>query len=178
MLNAGAHVIVFEPFLDAFTALLYNTRNRGVQAHNTAVGNGEWVKFVYECPGPNYGMRRVKACDPADPEAFPTYRLESLMRMDDKWKVKLIKIDCEGFEIPTLRGAAESSGATSRSSISSTTSTGSPRPGSPRRTWWPRSRATGTTCRCGARPRGGIGCAGRDEGHILEGDYPLTTRKP
>ena len=108
MLNAGAHVIVFEPFLDAFTALLYNTRNRGVQAHNTAVGNGEWVKFVYECPGPNYGMRRVKACDPADPEAFPTYRLESLMRPDDKWKVKLIKIDCEGFEIPTLRGAAES----------------------------------------------------------------------
>lgn len=107
MLNAGAHVIVFEPFLDAFTALLYNTRNRGVQAHNTAVGNGEWVKFVYECPGPNYGMRRVKACDPADPEAFPTYRLESLMRPDDKWKVKLIKIDCEGFEIPTLRGAAE-----------------------------------------------------------------------
>jgi len=104
MLDRGAHVVAFEPFLDAYTAMLYNTRGRLIQAFNQPVGNGEAVKLVYECPGPNYGMRRVAACNPEAADVIYTFKLDALLRTGIP-KVKLIKIDCEGFEIPTLNGA-------------------------------------------------------------------------
>jgi FkbM family methyltransferase len=101
-IEAGAMVFAFEPFLDAYVCLLYNTHgSRRVWTYNSPVGNGEFVKFVYECPGPNYGMRRVVPVPQNDPDAVVTVRLDDISFP----RVKLIKIDCEGSEIPTLLGA-------------------------------------------------------------------------
>ena len=105
--NAGASVLAFEPFLDAYTAMLYNTHGLNVKAMNAPVGNGEWVQYVYECPGPNFGMRRVIPVPEGTAGAVKTFRLNDLMGPHDHWKAKLIKIDCEGSEIPTLQGASK-----------------------------------------------------------------------
>lgn len=105
-LRIGAHVTAFEPFLDAYVAMLYNTRHyphmfRGL---NAPVGNGEWVKYIYECPGSNYGMRRMEVAPPASPGAVKTVRIDNCAVGT---AVKLIKCDCEGSEIPALLGAKE-----------------------------------------------------------------------
>jgi FkbM family methyltransferase len=111
LLRAGAKVIAFEPFLDAYTAMLYNTANKDIKAFNQPVGNGEWVKFIYECPGPNFGMRRVVPVLETTNEAVQTVRLDDycygksaqpILRNND---IKLIKLDCEGSEIPAIEGA-------------------------------------------------------------------------
>ena len=95
----GAQVYAFEPFLDAFVCLLYNTRKLNVECFNVPVGNGERVQFVYECPGPNYGMRHVR--EALDSSCIVTTKIDSLALP----ACKLMKIDCEGAEIPTLLGA-------------------------------------------------------------------------
>ena len=100
--QSGAEVYAFEPFLDAFVCLLYNTRRYKVHAMNRPTGNGEHVYFVYECPGPNYGMRRVVPCEP-DGDSVQTFRIDDL----NLPACKLMKIDVEGSEIPTLLGAVE-----------------------------------------------------------------------
>lgn len=104
--KAGARVVMFEPFIDSFTCALYNTHGLEVHCHNAPVGNGESVRLVYDCPGTNHGMRRVEIA-----EGDGTVEAVRLDRCMDPFirqhTVKLIKIDCEGFEIPTLRGAAK-----------------------------------------------------------------------
>lgn len=97
----GAYVYAFEPFLDAYTCLLYNTRNLPVECINRPTGNGERVKMVYECPGPNFGMRSV--VETTDPDCIVTARIDDL-HLDS---CKFMKIDCEGAEVKTLLGAAE-----------------------------------------------------------------------
>lgn len=104
-LKAGASVIGFEPFLDAFTASLYNTRefHPRFQGHNLPAGDGGSVKLIYECPGPNFGMRRVAKAAEGSPGSIHTYQLDKLVFQTEK--VRLIKLDCEGWEIPTMLGA-------------------------------------------------------------------------
>jgi len=97
----GATVHAYEPFLDTFVSLLYNSRGRPIACYNKPAGNGERVKLVYECPGPNYGMRRV--VETTEPDCICTSRIDDLRLA----KCRLMKIDCEGSEIPTLHGAAE-----------------------------------------------------------------------
>ena len=97
----GAEVHAFEPFLDSFVSLLYNTRNWNIHCHKGPVGNGERVKYVYECPGPNYGMRRV--VETTEPDCIVTLKVDDL-RLE---KCQLIKLDCEGSEIPAMLGARE-----------------------------------------------------------------------
>ncbi len=99
--KSGARIIAFEPFLDAFTCLIYNTYRMKVAAFNTPTGNGEKVELVYACHGRNHGMRRVQPSDGL--QAVPTTRIDYLGLQ----AVKLIKVDVEGSEIPTLLGAAE-----------------------------------------------------------------------
>jgi len=107
--QTGAHVIVYEPFLDSFVCLLYNTRDLPVKAFNAPVGNGEWVQYVYECPGPNFGMRRMKVVPEGTPGAVQTMKLDDIL--NERWfintfpAIKLVKIDVEGFEIPAMNGA-------------------------------------------------------------------------
>lgn len=110
MAKFGAEVYAFEPFFDSYLSMLYNTqvwRVRGGGVHPTIhpffapVGNGERVEYVYECPGPNYGMRSVK--ETLSPSNVVTFRIDSL----NLPRVKLMKIDCEGFEIRALKGATE-----------------------------------------------------------------------
>lgn len=111
MAKFGADVYAFEPFFDSYLACLYNTQVWRLKAagpdmapdihvFNAPVGNGERVEFVYECPGPNYGMRSVR--ETLSPANVVTTRIDSL----DLPRVKLMKIDCEGFEIRALKGAA------------------------------------------------------------------------
>ena len=105
--KAGARVIVYEPFLDSFVCLLYNTRDLPVRAFNAPAGNGEWVEYVFECPGPNFGMRRMRVVPEGTAGSVRAMKLDDLM--DDKSidlsRLKLIKIDVEGFEIPVMEGA-------------------------------------------------------------------------
>jgi len=94
-----AEVYAFEPFFDAFVCLQFNTRNYNVHCYNSPAGNGERVKLVYECPGPNYGMRRV--VETTEPSCLQTVRIDDLHLPC----VKLMKIDCEGSEIPAILGS-------------------------------------------------------------------------
>lgn len=105
--KAGAEVIVYEPFLDSFVCLLYNTRYLPVTGYNHPVGNGEWVEYVYECPGPNFGMRRMRVVPEGTVGAVRAMKLDDLMGDPsiDLSRLKLCKIDCEGFEIPAMEGA-------------------------------------------------------------------------
>jgi FkbM family methyltransferase len=115
LLEVGATVVAFEPFLDAYVAMLYNTTGkfvrptggRKIKCMNVPVGNGEWVELVHECPGSNFGMRRVVPSKEGAHGAVKTVRLDDLFYMagDAGGRIKLIKIDCEGSEIPTLEGA-------------------------------------------------------------------------
>ena len=110
LLQHGCYVTVFEPFLDAYVAGLYNTRHYQNRCRNlnAPVGNGEWVKFVYECPGPNFGMRRVVVVDEGTEGAVKTVRLDNCGihgAVDVEDRVKLIKLDAEGSEPPVLDGA-------------------------------------------------------------------------
>lgn len=99
----GCEVIAVEPFFDSFVSLVFNTYGMNVRCINAAAGRGEPVKLVYECPGPNYGMRSVVDCAADDPLAQTTLTIDSLKLP----KVDFIKIDCEGSEIRTLEGARE-----------------------------------------------------------------------
>ncbi len=98
------YVEAFEPFLDAYVAMLYNTRGLNVKAINRPVGNGEWVQFVYECPGENRGMRRMKLVPPGTPGSVQTARIDDLPFTG---KVAILKIDVEGLEVPAILGARE-----------------------------------------------------------------------
>lgn len=97
----GAEVHAFEPFFDAFVCLTFNSRSRNIHCHHGPVGNGERVALVYECPGPNYGMRRV--VETAGPGSVKSLRIDDLGLAT----CRLMKIDCEGSEIPTILGARE-----------------------------------------------------------------------
>ena len=108
LLHHGCYVTVFEPFLDAYVAGLYNTRHYQGKCRNlnAPVGNGEWVKYVYECPGPNFGMRRMIVVPEGTEGAVKTVRIGDC-GIHGTGPVKLIKIDCEGSEIPAMLGARE-----------------------------------------------------------------------
>jgi len=103
LFKAGAgEVHAFEPFFDAYVCAVFNNRNNpGVTIYNRPTGNGERVKLVYDCPGPNFGMRSVTPDD--GPTSFATARIDELKLP----ACKLMKIDVEGAEIPTIIGASE-----------------------------------------------------------------------
>lgn len=97
-LQKGYEVHAIEPFVDAYTCLLFNTAKYRPLAHcyNRACGNGEKVKMVYEAHGGNLGMRHVLD----DPDGEPTLRLDDMFKACD-----FLKIDCEGRECQVLDGA-------------------------------------------------------------------------
>lgn len=99
----GASVIVYEPFLDSFVCLLYNTRDLPVKCINAPAGDGSSVKLIYDCPGTNHGMRRVDKVPDGALGSIKTHKLDDLTV--DLSRLKLIKIDVEGFEIPAILGA-------------------------------------------------------------------------
>lgn len=98
-LKQGCEVHAIEPFVDAYTCLLFNTSKYGSLAHcyHRACGNGEKVKLVHQAYGDNFGMRYVLD----DPEGEPTLRLDDLSVKS----CDFLKIDCEGRESRVLDGA-------------------------------------------------------------------------
>ena len=108
--RGGCEVYAFEPFFDSFVAMQYNTQvwrlktggvHPPIHCFHTPVGNGERVKLVYECPGPNYGMRSVAVTE--DRDCIVAMPIDDL-RLE---KCALMKIDCEGAEVATLLGARQ-----------------------------------------------------------------------
>lgn len=103
----GAQVIAIEPFYDAFVCCVVNNQDLPVTSIHRAAGNGEFVKLIYDAPYcgnlPNLGMRSVREVPPDDPMGIQTLKIDDLGIMHPK----LIKIDCEGSEIPVLLGASE-----------------------------------------------------------------------
>jgi FkbM family methyltransferase len=98
----GCEVIGFEPFLDAAVCAWLNTRGiPNVRILNLATGNGEKVELVFECPGPNFGMRSVRVSD--GPNAIASTRIDEL----ELARLDFLKVDVEGREIETLLGARE-----------------------------------------------------------------------
>lgn len=101
-------VIAIEPFFDAAVCAVWNNRaNPQVTVANRAAGNGEWVRLVYDAPcnerGPNLGMRSVRQALPYEEGAIQSLKIDELGLQT----CSFMKIDCEGSEIPTLLGAAE-----------------------------------------------------------------------
>lgn len=108
----GAEVYAFEPFFDSYVAMQFNANvwrktqpgyHPPIYAFNAPVGNGELVEYVYECPGPNYGMRSMREVKEQGANVVRTTRIDDLILP----KCRLMKIDCEGFEIRALKGAEE-----------------------------------------------------------------------
>jgi FkbM family methyltransferase len=96
----GCEVIGIEPFLDAAVCAWLNTRHLpNVRILNRATGNGEKVELVFECPGPNFGMRSVRVSENGE----ASLRIDEL----DLPRLDFLKIDVEGREIETLLGAKE-----------------------------------------------------------------------
>lgn len=97
----GCEVYTFEPFLESFLALVWNTWGLKVHPFLMALGNGEKVRFNYDYADSDCGMLRVLE----DPNGVETVRLDDVLyplpRLD------LIKVDCEGREIPVLLGASK-----------------------------------------------------------------------
>ena len=111
----GCYVTVFEPFVDAYVCGLYNTRHfpETCRCLNAPVGNGEWVRYVYECPGDNFGMRRMEVVPEGTAGAVKTVRLDNCEIVCECYDanflgLNLIKIDAEGSEPTVLDGAKES----------------------------------------------------------------------
>lgn len=113
MAEFGAEVYAFEPFFDSYLAMYYNANvwrtakpgrfHSRIHAINAPVGNGELVEYVYECPGPNYGMRSMREVKSEGQNVVRTRRIDDMILP----KCRLMKIDCEGFEIRALKGATE-----------------------------------------------------------------------
>jgi FkbM family methyltransferase len=86
---------------------VFNNQGLPVTCINRAAGNGEHIRLVYEAPsngkGPNQGMRSVRTCNPWEEGAQESFKIDSLKLK----KCAFMKIDCEGSEIETLLGAAE-----------------------------------------------------------------------
>lgn len=97
----GCTVDVFEPFFDAFICLTYNTRGWPVKGWNVATGNGERIELVEEHLWNNLGMRSVRTS--TNEGAMKSVRIDDC----DIRPVRFMKVDCEGREVFTLRGAKE-----------------------------------------------------------------------
>lgn len=94
----GWKVIAFEPYLDNYLCLAFNSpKSLNIMA---PVGNGSKVRLDYICPGENRGMRQVFQ----DSGGIDSFRLDDLPLLE---KVAFIKIDVEGCELFVIQGAVE-----------------------------------------------------------------------
>lgn len=98
-LREGCNVTAFEPFLDTFLCLMFNTRHYrdSVRCRMVPIGNGEMIDLDYSYSESDCGCRFVKHNGSVQ-----------AVRIDDHQfypKIDFIKIDVEGHEMHVIRGA-------------------------------------------------------------------------
>lgn len=117
LVGTRGHVYAFEPSPGVYSALRANLALNdaaNVTAHNVAAGEAEGTAVLREAPGGNSGNSSVSPCFLESPHAAPAEEytgvevqvrtVESLVPPDEVGRVRMIKVDVEGYEIEALRG--------------------------------------------------------------------------
>lgn len=103
--DRGAHVVAFEPQVDAYLAALWNTRHPKhghIVVENLAVGAGQLVSCNQDPMAGNLGTRTVRR----DPAGVKAVTLSSYAR-DNGHLPHFVKIDVEGFEPAVILGGLD-----------------------------------------------------------------------
>ena len=104
MAACGAHVIAFEPNPEMYELCRENTAGRDVTLLCAAAMDFEGEAALYLPSDADDGWGSLAAADGGDrsrPIAVPVWRLENVI---PEGRIRLVKIDVEGAEVPALQG--------------------------------------------------------------------------
>lgn len=110
LVGPEGHVYALEPSTRIHAALRANlelNQVTNVTALRVAAGDVEGKAFLYEGPAGNRGatsLHQAKAVAGAEVASVGTQRLDSLVRDEHVGRLRLVKIDVEGYEFEVLRG--------------------------------------------------------------------------
>jgi FkbM family methyltransferase len=113
LVGPGGHVYAFEPSPATYEALLANLRRNdaaNVTAFPFAAGDAPGQALLHEGPGTNTGRSTLRDTQPnAAPFTTPGVTVDvrtpvSCVPEDDLRRIRVVKIDVEGYEVEVLSG--------------------------------------------------------------------------